>query len=106
MSHDCSFIDAYLIFCFIVLNITFIYHKVREEEPADPFTLNQSEADRGGQDIGKLADRGGQDIAKPADRGGQDIGKLADRGGQNIGKPADPFTLTQSEADPGGQDLG
>ena len=84
MSHDCSFIDAYLIFCFIVLNITFIYHKVREEEPADPFTLNQSEADRGGQDIGKLADRRGQ----------------------NIGKPADPFTLTQSEADPGGQDLG
>ena len=84
MSHDCSFIDAYLIFCFIVLNITFIYHKVREEEPADPFTLNQSEADRGGQDIGKPADRRGQ----------------------NIGKPADPFTLTQSEADPGGQDLG
>ena len=84
MSHDCSFIDAYLIFCFIVLNITFIYHKVREEEPADPFTHNQSEAYRGGQDIGKLADRGGQ----------------------NIGKPADPFTLTQSEADPGGQDLG
>ena len=84
MSHDCSFIDAYLIFCFILLNITCIYHKVREEEPADPFTLNQSEADRGGQDIGKPADRRGQ----------------------NIGKPADPFTLTQSEADPGGQDLG
>ena len=83
MSHDCSFIDAYLIFCFTLLNITFIYHKVREEEPADPFTLNQSEAYRGGQDIGKLADRGGQ----------------------NIGKPADPFTLTQSEADPGGTGL-